>query len=66
MPTSHARDNLSADAIRILAARHHDPFSFLGRHTDGQLESIRAFIPGARRVSIADSDIALDCIDDAG
>ncbi len=66
MPTSHATDNFSADASLIIAARHHDPFAFLGRHHDGSLEIIRAFIPGAHSVTIADSDIVLERIDDAG
>ncbi|MDX9741813.1 MAG: 1,4-alpha-glucan branching protein GlgB [Gammaproteobacteria bacterium] len=66
MPTSHATDTLSADARLTIAARHHDPFSFLGRHPDGQREVIRAFIPGADSVTIADSQIALERIDDSG
>jgi 1,4-alpha-glucan branching enzyme len=37
---------------QILEARHHDPFSVLGKHPDGEGEVVRAFIPGAARVAI--------------
>ncbi|MCC6206620.1 MAG: 1,4-alpha-glucan branching protein GlgB [Gammaproteobacteria bacterium] len=45
---------------RILSAQHHNPFSFLGKHRDGDTEVVRAYIPGAARVSIAETDLPLD------
>jgi 1,4-alpha-glucan branching enzyme len=36
----------------ILAARHHDPFSYLGLHKKGAQVVFRAFIPGAIKVSL--------------
>ena len=53
--------------VRILEARHHDPFEVLGRHLDGDKAVVRAFIPhatgvrieecGAEMVRIPDSDL---------
>ena len=37
------------DWQRIIEARHHDPFSVLGKHAD----TIRAFIPGAAEITLA-------------
>jgi 1,4-alpha-glucan branching enzyme len=50
---------LPADAGKIILAQHHDPFSYLGKHVHGHEEVVRAFIPGALSVAIADLDIAL-------
>ncbi len=44
---------------KILSARHHDPFAFLGRHRDGDMEVVRAYIPGATRVGIAEPELSL-------
>jgi 1,4-alpha-glucan branching enzyme len=44
---------------KILSARHHDPFAFLGRHVRGDEEIVRAHIPGAGRVSLAAPDLPL-------
>ena len=52
-PASH----LSDDALRrLLEARHHDPFTVLGRHDDAAGATIRAFLPHAREARIADLD----------
>ena len=40
----------------ICSARHGDPFSVLGPHADDGGLSIRAFLPGARRVEVLDAD----------
>jgi 1,4-alpha-glucan branching enzyme len=53
---------IDRDLQRIIEARHHDPFSVLGRHEiDGQTE-IRAFIPYANEVRIADGDRSMQRI----
>ena len=47
--------NPLANALRLIAdARHHDPFTVLGRHTEGDDTVVRAFIPGAAEVRIAE------------
>ncbi len=45
--------NLTADLETLLAARHHDPFSVLGRHALKKKERVRVFLPQAQHVSIA-------------
>ncbi len=47
------------EADRIIHARHHDPFTYLGRHRLGDDEVVRAFIPGATGVRIEESGLAL-------
>lgn len=44
---------------RVIAARHHDPFSFLGRHSDGKDDVIRLFIPAAKSVALPEIDQTL-------
>jgi 1,4-alpha-glucan branching enzyme len=44
---------------RIVDARHHDPFAVLGRHRRDGVEIVRAFIPNAVQVSVADVNIPL-------
>lgn len=36
---------ISAEFDSLLQGRHHDPFSVLGRHGDGQRQTVRAFRP---------------------
>ncbi len=45
-------DNLDPEFRKIIEARHHDPFSVLGRHQMGEDVEIRAFIPTAQEVMI--------------
>ena len=45
---------LTGELKMLVEARHHDPFSVLGRHTLSAQESlVRAYIPGAAQISIA-------------
>ncbi len=46
--------SLNTDFKRISEARHHDPFSVLGLHSDGSEIVVRAFIPSAAEVCIED------------
>ncbi|MEJ2643519.1 MAG: 1,4-alpha-glucan branching protein GlgB [Gammaproteobacteria bacterium] len=43
---------LSPDLVRLVEARHHDPFSVLGRRSGKAGDRVRALIPGAQRVLI--------------
>jgi len=52
-------EELNDDLRRIQQARHHDPFSMLGRHMDGAECVVRAHLPGAKRVSVSDTDCEL-------
>jgi len=51
---------LSAEMIRLSEARHHDPFSILGRHQDGDQVVARAFNPHATEMFIADGGMRLE------
>ena len=56
--------DLQTEFDRLAQARHHDPFSVLGKHAaDGQ-ELVRAYLPGADEVSIAEGNIRLQRISD--
>ncbi|MFC1751093.1 1,4-alpha-glucan branching enzyme, partial [Pseudomonadota bacterium] len=55
---------ISPDLQRIIDARHHDPFSVLGRHpVKKKKDVIRTFIPRAKEVRISGSDIELQRIE---
>lgn len=53
---------LDSDLIRIIEAKHHDPFSVLGRHTANGKTVIRAFLPYAETVSIGEKGPAMQRI----
>ncbi len=57
---------LAPDLIKIVEARHHDPFSVLGRHAQGRTELIRAFIPEAASVRIGEDGPAMERIGKSG
>ena len=56
--------NLGHELERIIQARHHDPFSVLGKHRDNGLDLVRVFMPQAGKVSIAEGNIRLQRIPD--
>ncbi len=49
-------DPLGSELKRIADANHHDPFAVLGRHPDGDGVVLRAFLPGALEVRIAEGE----------
>ncbi len=51
--------HVEADLKRISEARHHDPFAILGRHPEDEGVLVRAFIPGAEDVRIADVEMPM-------
>lgn len=53
---------LDADAIKIIAATHHDPFSILGRQIKNGQIHIKVYLPFAETVSLADNDAAFERI----
>jgi len=48
------QDTVAAELARISEGRHHDPFSVLGRHVEGGHAVLRACIPFASEVRIAE------------
>jgi len=54
---------IETEDLKLLTeARHHDPFSVLGKHTFGEHAVVRAHIPGAEVVTIADGDLPMERI----
>jgi len=51
-PPTQTESPLSADERRILEARHHDPFTVLGRHRSGDQETIRVFLPHCQAIRL--------------
>ncbi len=45
---------LNPDGLAIVAGRHHDPFSYLGRHVENDRPVVRVFLPDARQVTVTD------------
>ncbi len=51
-----ASPKLNSELQKIIDVRHHDPFSILGRHVDDNQVVVRAHIPRATRVMIAEGE----------
>ncbi len=51
--------NLAAELQKISKARHHEPFSVLGRHQDQQQVTVRAYLPFAEQVSLLPGEMNL-------
>ncbi|MFQ5469448.1 MAG: 1,4-alpha-glucan branching protein GlgB [Gammaproteobacteria bacterium] len=47
------------DARRIIDARHHDPFNYLGKHPTADGEIVRVFVPGAAEATILEADVTM-------
>ncbi len=60
------KNNLdSADAVKIAEAKHHDPFSILGRHCiDGHIQ-VRVYSPYAEAIEFSHNNVALQRIPDS-
>ena len=54
---------MDEDILKIIEARHHDPFAVLGRHETGNGFIVRAFLPGAVNVRIPDIDAEMGRIE---
>ncbi|MDD5273256.1 MAG: 1,4-alpha-glucan branching protein GlgB [Methylovulum sp.] len=50
---------LDADSLKIIAAKHHDPFSILGRHTVNNQTIIKVYLPHAETVGFSDNGVEL-------
>ena len=55
-------DKLDSDAQKISEAKHHDPFSVLGRHIKNNQVQIKVYLPYAETVSFSDKGPALNRI----
>lgn len=55
---------LDSDAIKIMEAKHHDPFSILGRHPKNDHIQVKVYLPYAETVSFTHNGAALNRIPD--
>lgn len=55
---------LDTELRRIVEVRHHDPFAVLGRHPDGDQAVVRAHLPHAQEVRIAEGDLPMTRVPD--
>ena len=55
--------SLPEPLVRIIEARHHDPFDVLGKHPEDSREVVRAFIPGCREVRIVETGDPLNRVE---
>jgi len=58
------KPKLNTELLRIVEASHHDPFAVLGRHPEGSQTVVRAFLPHAETVGIAETGAQLARIPD--
>jgi 1,4-alpha-glucan branching enzyme len=56
--------NLEHELERLAQARHHDPFSVLGKHREQDFDLVRVFLPQADAVTIAEGNVRLERIPD--
>ncbi|MBE9561366.1 MAG: 1,4-alpha-glucan branching enzyme, partial [Proteobacteria bacterium] len=54
---------LNADLQKIVDARHHDPFSVLGKHSVNGKTTIRVYIPYAETVTIAEGNLPMQRVE---
>ena len=59
-----SKNTLDSDAIKIMEARHHDPFSILGRHLKNNHIQIKVYLPYAETVRFSHNGAALNRIPD--
>ncbi|MGB5340255.1 MAG: 1,4-alpha-glucan branching enzyme, partial [Gammaproteobacteria bacterium] len=57
-------NKLTYDLERIAQARHHDPFSVLGKHREQDFDLVRTYLPQANEVTIAEGNVRLERIPD--
>ena len=53
---------LTQDHQRIIDARHHDPFSVLGCHRQGDRAELCVYAPGTQRIRLTSADVELQRI----
>jgi len=56
---------INPELQRLLEARHHDPFALLGRHPQDDKVVVRAHMPYARDVEIAEGNLPMHRVDNS-
>ncbi|MEJ2644829.1 MAG: 1,4-alpha-glucan branching protein GlgB [Gammaproteobacteria bacterium] len=60
-----AHADIEPELQRIIHARHHDPFAVLGRHVVGDRLHLRAYVPLATEVTVADGELPMHRVADS-
>ncbi len=60
--TAKKTSQISDELQSIIDARHHDPFSILGKHSKNNQTTVRAYIPHAEDVTIAEGNFKMQRI----
>ncbi|NEV61256.1 1,4-alpha-glucan branching protein GlgB [Thiorhodococcus minor] len=61
--TTGSAPKLPDTLLRIVEARHHDPFSVLGRHEEGGKAVVRIFLPLAETARVVEADLPLERVE---
>ncbi len=56
--------SIDIELQRIIDARHHDPFSMLGCHPEGEQATVRVFLPFAAEVTLGDAQLPMSRLAD--
>ncbi|OAD23393.1 1,4-alpha-glucan branching enzyme, partial [Candidatus Thiomargarita nelsonii] len=63
IPKLMTSKKLDTELQKIVEARHHEPFSVLGKHTVRGQTVIRVYIPYAEQVTIAEGNLSMQRIE---
>jgi 1,4-alpha-glucan branching enzyme len=61
---STSDQQLNPDLQKIIDARHHDPFATLGKHSSGEREVVRTFMPAVTEIMIMPGNLPMERISD--
>ncbi|MCK9620408.1 MAG: 1,4-alpha-glucan branching protein GlgB [Methylobacter sp.] len=59
-----SKSALDSDAVKIMEARHHDPFAILGRHFKNNHTQVKVYLPYAETVCFSHNGAALSRVPD--
>jgi len=63
LPT-HKLQSLTPELLKVIQARHHDPFAVLGKHSLKDEDVVRVFLPAAKEVFLVDIDAPMTRLPD--
>ncbi len=55
-----SKNALDSDALKIMEARHHDPFAILGRHLKNNHIQVKVYLPYAETVCFSHNGAELN------
>ncbi|MGD8941046.1 MAG: hypothetical protein PVJ72_16795, partial [Gammaproteobacteria bacterium] len=61
---AHKLQSLTPEMLKIVEARHHDPFAVLGKHSLQDEDIVRVFLPAAKEVFLVDIDAPMTRLPD--